>query len=427
MLPSETVELSLKLPGVDYSKSKYSGPTDPSLILDFAAQAKRADPDDFSLDLGAVSADEILKKLGVYETGSAGILFGDHKYRVVHFDSEGEIFDQKDFKGLYRILTEGFIEEIQSWTRRQGTIVEKNSVAAVEETPYPLKALREVLGNAVAHSLYQKQQGDVVIELHPNRITVRNNCSLEAKAFVDKWFSRVHKVVNKHLMNVLRIPRFTDEQGTGKIRVFRQMLEAGKKEPVAEFVDLKDYGRWSVTLFNDESNAQLRDLIVRIRDNFPTVEEARIAAALLLWREKRWSQIKEYLDEYYIHISELVLKNPSSPVSRWNDQIFVKRWALIALTQGQITKQFTEGEEVIYRKLLNMYAYGSNAEGHISAEQARTLIGLSSEPSEMTQMSNLFRKWQAAGIIEKVKKGHWRFCSRENNDLLNLPSLTKQK
>jgi len=230
MHPAELLSLSIKLPGADISKGKYEGKYDPVLVAEFAKKLVELDIEDFKFDLSKTTSEEVLSKLNVSSTITAGILFGEYSFRLVHFDKNGDILDQVQKQGLYRMLSDQFIEDIQSWTRKQGTVIQGSSATAAEETPYPIRALREILGNAVAHSLYSKANGDIVVELHPNRLVVRNNCRKEAKAFVEKWFSRSHFVYNKHLMNTLRIAKITDEQGSGKIRVFRHM---GRQERAA--------------------------------------------------------------------------------------------------------------------------------------------------------------------------------------------------
>jgi predicted HTH transcriptional regulator len=411
MKPHEILELSLQLPGADFSKGRYEGKIDPSLVLSFAKKVVEATGDEFNLDPGKMSSEQILQRLNVNGMNSAGVLFGDFQCRVVHFNIDGDILDQSDPKGLYNILDDQFIEYIQSWTRKEATAIRGASVSAPEELPYPPRALREVLANAVAHSLYQKNHGDVVVELHPNRITVRNNCSLEAKAFIKKWFSRVHKTFNKHLMNLLRVPRITDEQGSGKMRIFRYMMESGKREPVIEFTDQKEYGRWSISLYNDETDSALIKLYERLKENFPTPDECRMAQALLLWRKKKWSEINEYLDENFRLIAASVVESKHSPVLKVEDQLYTKRWASIAL-EGQITKQLTEAEKSSLKHVLNYVAYTHNRDGHISAEEARQFIGLSNTRAEATQLARLFLEWKNLGVVKAVKKGQWKFLNK---------------
>ena len=359
---------------------------------------------EFNIDVNTTTPQKILKKLNIIKTNTAGILFGSFSYRIVNFNIDGDILDQSEKQGLYNILSDDFVEQIQSRSRKKGTHVEGSSTTVQEEMPYPVKALREILANAVAHSLYQKNNGDIVVEIHPNKITVRNNCSPEAKLFVNKWLSRIYKPMNKHLMNTLRAARITDEQGTGKMRILRLMLESGKREPIIEFNEYNHYCTWSITLCNDETNKALKSLAEELKDKFTENDQWRMAIALLLWRKRSWKEVKQYLDEYNKDVAEQVLKNEHCPVFRYQDGFYTKRWAMVRLT-GRVTRQFNESEKTIIFKLLR----SNTINGHISSEQARKIIGLSDHQSEKSQLSALFKEWKQKSRIEKVKKGHWKF------------------
>ncbi|OFZ19759.1 MAG: hypothetical protein A2Z20_00285 [Bdellovibrionales bacterium RBG_16_40_8] len=174
----------------------YVNKIDPSLTLKFSQKMAEVDPDFQQMDFSKITPEELLRKLNVIDTNTAGILFGETPFRFVHFDKDGEIFDQKLIHGMYNMLSDQFIDEILSWTRKQSSTIRGASASVTEENPYPVKGLREILANAVAHAYYQRHHGDVVVELHPNQITVSNLCNLDAKAFVNKWFSRAHKSVS---------------------------------------------------------------------------------------------------------------------------------------------------------------------------------------------------------------------------------------
>ena len=406
MTESEILELSLKLPGTDFSKAKYEDKYDSSLVTLFAQKISNVDSG-FNIEADKTTPELILKKLNIFNINTMGILFGKFPFRIVNFDQSGDILDQITKEGLYHILSDGFIENIQSRFRKKATYIQGTSIAVEEEMPYPVKALREVLANAVAHALYQKDKGDIVVETHPNRITVRNNCSKEAKLFVDKWFSRSHKPMNKHLMHTLRTARITDEQGTGKMRVFRLMLESGKREPIIDFQELKDYGRWSITLFNDEKNKELKNIASDLKKEFENEDQWRMAIALLLWRDKEWSEIVNQMDEYNLHIAKLVLGSRHAPVMLLRGRLYTKRWAIVRL-KGQLSKQFLESEKEIFLNLLMGYSLEHNS-GHISSQEARDIIGLSDHQSEKSQLSALFKEWRENGIIERIKKGQWKF------------------
>jgi predicted HTH transcriptional regulator len=133
--------------------------------------------------------------------------------------------------------------------------------------------LRESIANAVAHSFYPKEQGDIVIEMFPNRIVISNNCSLDAELFIDKWFSRIHSTQNKLLMHIMRISKLTDELGSGKNRIFRHMIEHGKREPIIEFEPFKTHGCWKTTLYNEDTNIAILNLINRLKQYFKNPDE----------------------------------------------------------------------------------------------------------------------------------------------------------
>ena len=410
MQPSEILSLSIKLPGADYSKLEYQGEINNALVMEFAQKMEESEAFE-GTDLRDLTSKDILLKLHILNRKASGILFGDIKVRVAHYDLNGDILDQKEEKGLYSVLKDDFIEAIQSWTRKEGTALHKHSISAIEESPYPIKALRDSLANAVGHALYSKNHGDIVVELHPDRLVISNNCSLEAKFFVNKWFSSASKSNNRLLMTALRIAKMTDELGSGKNRIFRYMIEAGKKEPIVEFTEYGGYGKWKITLYNNQDNANLIRLIDRLKEKFPNPSYWRLATALVLWRKRNIDEIKEALDEHHKHILQEILQSEDSPILFFSekDTFILKRWAMVAIVDGQISKAFTEAEENNLREFLNYYSYRSNSEGNMSSLEARKLIGLSNAEVERAQLSRLFKKWQNDGVVEKIKKGEWRF------------------
>jgi predicted HTH transcriptional regulator len=425
MTPDEQLALSIQLPGEDFSKTQNKGTVNGALVMEFAKKLQEAEPSEFSVDLANIAPTDILKKLSLHERTAAAILFGEYKVRVVRYDSDGDILDQVEKAGTYYALSDDFIAQVQAWTRKQGTILKGQTASVTEEAPYPTKALREVLANAVAHALFHRDYGKIVIELRPNRLTVSNHCSLEAKLFTKKWFSRDTHVRNKLLMRALRTARITDEVGTGKSRIFRLMIESGKREPIVEFLETGTIGRWSITLYNEEQNAPLLGLIVRFKEAFLDPDKWRIATALVLWRENSWTEIQEKLDEHYKRVALEVIQNDASPVIVINNRLFVRRWVSVGLT-GQVSKRFTEAEEEQIKIFLQARAFSSGRQGNFSTEEARKVIGLSDSQSEITQLSNLFRKWSEKDLIRRIKRGHWRFFTETERQTIVIMSLNEK-
>jgi len=426
MTPDEELKLSLRLPGEDYSRTEWTGDPNGALVLEYARKVRENRPDEEGKKLDALSPSDILSKLSLNSKTAAGILFGDYRYRIVHFDQRGDVLDQRDGAGLYGMLTDAFVEGLQSWTRKAGTVVRGSSTSVVEELPYPPRALREVLANAVAHAFYARDQGNIVVEARPDRLTISNNCAIESKAFVEKWFSRESCVRNKLLMVTLRIAGVTDELGSGKSRIFRQMIESGRREPIIEFAELNRYGRWSVTLYNEETSSHIQNLISRLKECFSDSDKWRISVALVLWRDKSWAEIENRLDQHYQRVALEVIRDEQSPVIVVGNEIFLRRWAQIALT-GQTSRRFTVGEEEQIKSILKAFAFDGARNGHFANEDARRIIGLSNSQSEIVQLSNLFRKWASKDEIQQVKRGQWKFFTRAEQQQRVIMAILSQR
>ena len=319
-----------RLPGDDFSSLPWQGEVDSVLVLDFAKRMVKAGAEDFPKDLSQLSSAEILQTLRIDGKMAAGILFGDFSVRIGYYDKDDKLASNVEKKGLYSILRDDFIEQIQSSSEKKGGTVEGNSTFLKEYRPYPPELLREILANSVAHSLYQRWQGEIIVDIHLNRVTVRNNAPLEAEAFAGQWFSKNAMVKNKLLMTTLRAAKITDEMGSGRAKIFRLAIEAGKEEPIVEFIKLKNFAKWHTTVCNSQRHEHIDNLLQELA-SLPTPDHSRIALAMVLWREHSWSSITARLDTYYQRIADEVVKHSDSPVVIADDKILVKSWADAAL------------------------------------------------------------------------------------------------
>jgi predicted HTH transcriptional regulator len=415
MTSHEKLALSLKLPGQDFSKNDWEGTVTNTLVLEFATKLVERDYSTLPKDLSKISVDEILKKIDCRNKIAAKILFGDTPVRIAYFDNNGDIINQISKNGAFYLLSDSFVEEIQTWTKSKGTLLEKHSISVIQELPYPPKALRECLANAVSHALYERHLGDLVVELHPSRIVIKNNCSLDMEGFSKEWFSKRNCSKNKFLMQLLREAGFTDELGTGKMRLYSQMLEAGKQEPLIEFYERGNFGCWAISLYNELNNECYLKLFLRFKEIFKTIDEARLAIALILWRNNTWPEILEKLDLYYQKLALEIVESSYSPIIVVDNTILLKRWATVAL-EGQYSRAFTSHEEEQIRKIIETLAFSEAREGKFTATEARAHIGLSKTPSENTQLSNLFRRWKKDNILTQGKKrGEWIYMKKPIN------------
>ena len=234
----------------DFSNLEYTGQIDSSLVLDFSKFLKKDNG-----EWTALSADEVLSRLNIRNKNVSRVLFGDISFRLIHYDKKSDVLGQEEKQGLYNLLKEDFIQHIQSWTRAKPVSLIPGSLSVREEQSYSDDALREVLVNAVVHSAFEKREGGIKVELYPNRITVSNHCLQEAEAFINKRFSKDSFFHNPFLMKILRMANFSEELGTGKSKIFKYVIEDGKREPLFEYTEIpKRYGIWSVTLYNEKLN-----------------------------------------------------------------------------------------------------------------------------------------------------------------------------
>ena len=209
---------------------------------------------------------------------AAGILFGDVPVRIAHYDADDQVASNVAEKGLYTILSDSFVAHIQAASERRGAAVEGNSTSLREYQPYPPKLLREILANAVAHALYQRWHGEIIVDIHLDRVTVRNNASSEAEVFAKQWFSKRTMAKNKLLMEVLRTAGITDELGTGKANVFRLAMEAGKEEPTIDFFKIENFAKWQITVYNGQRHEHIGNLLHKLSNSqLPTPLHVRIA------------------------------------------------------------------------------------------------------------------------------------------------------
>ena len=407
--------LELKLPGFDFSKMEYKGETDPSLVLDFAKLLK-----DDNGRWGDLSANEILSKLGIKGTNTAGFLFGDYSFRFIRYDSNSDILEQDERKGLYHLLKGSFVPYIQSLAKKKPVRLKPGSLSIEEEKPYSPLALREVLANAVAHSAFEKRRGGIIIKLYPDRIEISNHCVPSAEAFVNKRFSGESFVHNPLLMKILRSAGLSEELGTGKNKIFKYVVEDGKREPLVTYQQTPgNYGIWTVILYNDSLDKHLLKLMKKLKKQYKDQNEKyKLAVAFLLWRDRPLNEILKYMDEHHQSLTKEILRDEDSPFlpvrfespddPQAKRKIVLKRWAFLAL-RGKETQILSEGENSQARNILQDYAFQDQKRGYITNREARRILGFADSKSEQVQVSRMFQEWIKEDFVEKGKKrGSWR-------------------
>jgi len=402
MTPDEAMQLTVALPGLtDFSAQIRIGDYDKGMVDGFAKTVSERRRGTTLESVDKLGSDDALKRIGIRNTNTQRILFGDLKYRVVKYDRDGTPISNDTYFGLFGLLTPSCLASVQSWSRNQ---------LGLAFDPYPLKALKEGFANAVAHAAYFDGDGDVILELFPDKLCISNLCLPESQYFANKWFSRSHKTINKVLMEALRLAGVVDELGRGKNLIFSDSLRSGMRPPEVVLEKGGRYGRWRLYLYGGSQDRQHLRVFHRLKEMYHDEHEALIAHALVLWRGHTVSAIRQYVDGESSRIFAEVLADLNGPIFYYqqNDQIVLRRWVRILLGEGKDSKQLSpvEEEELLEFASKMQMDYHN---GYLTPKELRGYAGMGDTPSEVSLSSQILKRWTTLGKITKIKKGLYRF------------------
>lgn len=414
MEPHEILELRLKLPGLtDYTRQIEDSEYQEELVSQFIEQVKKSG---HPMETGYRNGNA-LRQLGIHGTQAARILFGNCRYRIIKYDVSGEPLTNVTEFGLYRLLTDSYHQEIQRWTANQ-------IGGQLTPPPYPWKALKEALANAVAHSVYFERDGEVILEMKPTELIVSNLCTKDSLYFANRWFSRAHKTVNGLLMETLRLARHVDELGRGKNLIFAESIKSGKRSPNVIIQRAGKYSRWVLTLFGGTTDRRQIRLLNRIGEIYKDEQKTLIAYSLVLWHNKTVAEIKNYIDDTVSEEFADVLSSLDGPIFYYqnDDKIVLNRWAKLLLEEGLDSKQLTPAEEQNLREFLENYCERFE-KGYITPKELRRLANMAETPSERTLSSKLLHRWHKKGFVTKVSQGNYRFTRAEKRTAEEVKQL----
>lgn len=408
MTPQETLELTIRLPGLsDYTKQAWQGEVDADLVSDFSKTLAAARPADLS-DLPGLDKNAALDRIRIGRTQAARVLFAPVPYRLVALDGAGAVVLNETKTGVWKLLGEGAAAELQA-------VVDKVSP---QTTPYSVVALREALANMVAHAAYFERDGELVVEITPDAVSLSNLCLPESGAFANKWFSRSHKSANAFLMEVLRLAGRVDELGRGKGLIIRESIVRGRQPPRVFIEPAGRFSRWKLVIPGGKDDPRTARLLERLRAVFQNERNALIALALMHWRSEPVSKIRSYIDEESAGAFADVLAEPRGPL--WfdakADRLHLNRWAEVLLGEGKDSKRLSEAEE----DRIYQFAYRIHVQFHqgvMTSEQFREHASFGDTPAEKTLCSTTLSRWVKKGWLQRVgTKGRFQFVRNPELD-----------
>ncbi len=413
MSPEEEMERVMSLPGMtDYSKRPWSGSYNEDLAISYLDRVIKH-RQDVPFSEADIKRDHIkaLSYIRLLGNNVTRILFGDVGYRLVMYDKKNNPSVNTTRHGLYSLVSDQMINEIQEWCKKQSNGSFK---------PFSEKALHEAIANAVAHAAYFEQDGDIIVEAYPNRVEVSNLCLPDAAYFANRWFSKSHKTFNALLMESLRLVAMVDELGRGKTMIYTESIKSGRKPPEVYIEGAGRLNRWRTIVYGGKRDRRQLNLINRLKDVYDSEGKVMIAAALVLWHDKPVQSLRQYIDgDSAPHFAE-VLSDLKGPIFYYEkeDRIILNRWVTILLSEGKQSKALSQAEkEGLFKFAFQLQTQYND--GYITPKELRELTHMTNSRSEQVLSCNLLKEWQSEGKVVKIKQGTYRFVPG-SVELMNL-------
>jgi predicted HTH transcriptional regulator len=396
MDPTAILALRMQLPGLtDYTNQFIKSQYNEQLVQRFAEQVAQREKSPEQI----VTSERLapLRHLRLLERQAARVLFGSAAFRIIRYNAAGEPTTNSKETGLYRLLLPEFIDELSHY----------NSCT------YSAKAVKEALANAVAHAAYYENDGEVIVEIWPDKIMISNLCISESSYFANRWFSRSHKTFNGLLMEALRVSGSVDELGRGKHVIFAESIKLGQQAPEVILERAGRYNRWKLLIYGANPHANLLRVLDRSRQIYKDERKALIAQALVLWRGKPVKEIRNFVDGDFAASFAEVLAGLDGPIFYYEpeDMITLRRWAKILIGEGKDSKNFSAGEEHGLKDRLYNFCSKHN-DFVVTPAILRDLSGMTNAPAEKALSSTILARWATSGIVQKVGHGKYRFVER---------------
>ena len=149
---------------------------------------------------------------------------------------------------------------------KKSTFVNPMTGKREDKTEYPIKALREIILNAIIHRDYSiyTENDPIRIEIYDNRIEISNPGGLYGRLSIDDLGSVRSDVRNPYIASILEILEVTENRYSGIPTIYDEMKKMNLLPP--KFEDNR--GVFKVTLFNgsliDDANDDKTKKIVEL-------------------------------------------------------------------------------------------------------------------------------------------------------------------
>jgi ATP-dependent DNA helicase RecG len=166
--------------------------------------------------------------------------------------------DNKRIDGTISSMLQQALSFIQNNTRKS-TFINPNTGLREDKTEYPIKALREIILNALIHRDYSiyTENDPIRIEIYDDRIEISNPGGLYGRLTMDELGSVRSDIRNPYMASILETLDITENRYSGIPTIYNEMKKANLLAP--KFEDNR--GVFKVTLYNSKANEKINDEI----------------------------------------------------------------------------------------------------------------------------------------------------------------------
>lgn len=222
--------------------------------------------------------------------------------------------DNKRLDGTISEMLKSAISFVMNNIKKATRVNEKGVREDVLE--YPIKAIREIILNALIHRDYSihTENEPIRLTIFDNRIEVTNPGGLYGRLSIDELGKVRADIRNPFIASILEVLEITENRYSGIPTIYAEMKKAGLMEPKFESVR----GTFKVTLYNSIKNSSVEDnFIAEIKKFCKTPKSKESIAKYFGYDVKHPSY---FLNSYVVPLIEqgiLGYTIPEKPKSRY--------------------------------------------------------------------------------------------------------------
>jgi ATP-dependent DNA helicase RecG len=189
-------------------------------------------------------------------------------YEINDLLTEERFVDNKRIEGTISEMVEGAVNFIRR-NMKVKTIIDERTAQRRDKTEYPLKAIREIVLNALIHRDYSihTDGSPIRILMYKDRLVVENPGGLYGRLTIDELGKeRAADTRNPFIAAALEVMLKTENRFSGIPTIIAHMADAGLLAPVFE----SKGGTFRVTLYNGEKEQIVGTLENGITDDYTT-------------------------------------------------------------------------------------------------------------------------------------------------------------